>query len=65
MRIACYHGKANPARFGQACKVLVQSVKGDHPRNCLVEFADGMKMVTRIGCLRWKCQHAKTLPDPV
>ncbi len=45
VRVACYHARANRAR------------RGTHPRNVLIQFVDGNKMVTSIGCLRWKCDE--------
>lgn len=71
MREACYHaryGKRPSPRFGQRVTVLVQARRGVQPmssptgevgrrapRNVLIHFPDGAKMVTSIGCLRWKC----------
>ena len=60
MRIACYHARAGfpgrkAERFGQPVKVLVMAKRGTHPRNVLIQFRDGTKIVTSIGCLRWKC----------
>ncbi len=59
-RTACYHARANRARYGQRVSVLVMSKRGTHPRNVLVEFSDGERVVTSIGCLRWKCDRHPT-----
>lgn len=55
MRSACYHARANRARYGQRVTVLVLAKRGVHPRNALVAFRDGTHAVTNIGCLRFKC----------
>lgn len=55
MRTACYHARANRGRYGQRVTVLRASRRGVHPRNVLVQFCDGTKIITSIGCLRWKC----------
>jgi len=58
-RLACYHaryGKRPAPRYGQRVTVLTQAKRGTHPRNVLIQFVDGSKMVTSIGCLRWKCE---------
>lgn len=59
-RMACYHARkgfvgGRSPRFGQRVLVLVLPRRGVHPRNVLIQFRDGTKMVTSIGCLRWKC----------
>lgn len=56
VRLACYHARANLERFGQRVLVLKGARRGVHPRNVLVQFRDGTKTVTSIGCLRWKCE---------
>lgn len=59
MRTACYHaryGKALAPRYGSRVQVVVLARRGTHPRNALVVFGDGAKIVTSIGCLRWKCE---------
>jgi len=55
VRMACYHARANRARWGQRVLMLLSARRGVHPRNVLIQFRDGTKMVTSIGCLRWKC----------
>ncbi len=58
MRLACYHarrGKQPAPRYGQRVTVLIMSKRGVHPRNVLIQFRDNTKLVTSIGCLRWKC----------
>jgi len=43
-----------PDRFGQTCRVIT-SVRGPGPRNVLVEFEDGHKVVTT----RWSDRRIK------
>jgi hypothetical protein len=60
VRAACYHaryGKAPAPRYGERVQVAVIAKRGTHPRNVLVVFEDGTKMVTSVGCLRWKCER--------
>jgi len=56
-RAACFHGRHWPERYGQHVTVLAMSPRGSRPRNALIEFLDGEKVVTSIGCLRWKCER--------
>ena len=44
-------GKGLDERRGQACKLLTIG-NGRGPRNCLVEFADGVRVVCSWGVLR-------------
>jgi len=62
VRVACYHARANRARWGQRVLMLMGSRRGTHPRNVLIQFRDGTKMVTSIGCLRWKCDKHGLAP---
>lgn len=60
--IACYHARKGflrrkAPRFGQPVKILALTKRGKHPRNVLVEFLDGTRVVTNWGCLRFKCEH--------
>jgi len=64
-RKACYHARkyADGTRYGQRVTVLAQSPRtravDRAPRNALIEFSDGVRMITSLGCLRWKCEkHA-------
>ncbi len=59
---ACYHARTGflrrlAPRFGQPVKILALTKRGKHPCNVLVEFPDGVRMVTNYGCLRFKCEH--------
>ena len=61
-RVACYHGRIGRLNgtYGQPVRVLQTSPRGTHPRNALVEFADGSRVVTSVGCVRWVCdKHPK------
>lgn len=59
MRFACYHARHSDL-YGQRVQVLTQARRGVHPRNVLIQFSNGERVVTNIGCLRWKCErHAR------
>jgi len=45
--------KTLPARKGEACRVLARR-NGTGPRNVLVEFADGFRVVSTRFCVRRK-----------
>lgn len=71
VRVACYHARkgfpgGRSPRFGQRVLVLAGAPRGVHPRNMLIQFRDGTKMVTSIGCLRWICdEHGMRHPKVV
>ena len=65
-RSACYHGRVGHATgcYGRRVTVLVMAKRNRrgamreerYPVNALVKFEGGERIVTSVGCLRWKCE---------
>jgi hypothetical protein len=59
-RTACFHAvkgyiPGRHPRYGQRVTVISLARRGTKPRNILIEFTDGARVITSYGCLRWKC----------